>query len=491
MSRKEDDSPVSTPERRSVSGVGDRPTDDAPDGPPVRPANPMDAIRGARVLRGSSADAPRHTAVETAIDASARATPPGAGRPATVAEQAISAPAGAKATVAEQAVQRSEVPRATIAGQAIAPGGNAARATLTGNDLVRLHEGSERAVQRADQPTLTGNLQPVREAEDAARGGRRRIDAGRVLPLALFVIVAMAAAVLATLAVVERTEAATEIIDDGASDLSVGQEARLGETVTLPATEAIIGLTDDNREAVLNLCFRLSDNPNHECRPAHFERIGELPLRHIAVPALQVHRHEVSNQQLDDCARAGACAPRNWDECQFWSLRGFELGSRVPEAMRQPALPAVCVTFDEAERYCAHVGMRLPTDVEWERIARHGDDRMQPWGRFWTPALLNWGERDMTGFPIPGRLDGADLTASVFDYEDGASPAGILNLLGNAAEWTRRTSRGDELPDPPSAIRGGSYVDDIRNLRITREEPVPPDERRSTIGFRCVAPLDR
>lgn len=438
---------------------------------------------------------PRATIAESAV--------PGAKpRTATVRESAVAGrPAGA-ATVRESAVA-GPLPGTDTARDATAPKRSASPARPTvAESAVRVPEppdsgsdsrrparttGVRTSVQRADQPTLLGGLEPASNAETAG-GGRRRPVLERVLPLALLLAFAVVAAVHATLAVVERADGSAP---GGAAEGTFGaqQQARLGETIRLPAIQAHIGLSDDNREAVLALCFRISDNPNHECRPSHFEQLGELPARQVPVPALDVLVHEVANQQYDACVAAGACSPRRWDDCAFHSLRGLELGQRVPEAMRAPALPAICVTADEAETFCAHQGMRLPTDVEWERIARHGDDRLQPWGRFWTPALLNWGERDMTGFPIPGRLDGADLTAPVFDYGDGATPAGVLNMLGNVAEWTRRTPRAVDAPppEPPTAARGGSYVDDIRRLRITREVPLEPNERLSTVGFRCVA----
>jgi formylglycine-generating enzyme required for sulfatase activity len=151
--------------------------------------------------------------------------------------------------------------------------------------------------------------------------------------------------------------------------------------------------------------------------------------------------------------------------------------------MLEPDRPAVCVIYEEAEAFCRAQSLRLPTAAEWERVARGNDDRLLPWGRVLTPGLMNWGERDMAGFPVAGRLDGSELTAKVTEFADSASPDGVVNLLGNVAEWV--APRAFDKPGE-AGLRGGSYVDDVRSLRSTFHTVIAADKRLSTIGFRCV-----
>ncbi|MBN1944748.1 MAG: SUMF1/EgtB/PvdO family nonheme iron enzyme [Bradymonadales bacterium] len=254
--------------------------------------------------------------------------------------------------------------------------------------------------------------------------------------------------------------------------------------VRLAAGQYLVGLSEDNKETVLQACFRLSDNPNHECRRSYLTDIGEYPAELVDFPAVRIDRYEVSNARYQACVESGACRPVDLDSCQFHTHRGYQLNTPVPERMLGPDMPAICITRDEAESYCRWAGGQLPTPEQWERAARGGDDRLAPWGTLWASNLLNWAESDMGGFPVSGRLDGYDLTAPVDRFPDGATPDGLYNMLGNVAEWVAPSERYRD------GTRGGSYRDDLRDLRITYQRPLQPTARRSDVGFRCLVPVE-
>lgn len=296
----------------------------------------------------------------------------------------------------------------------------------------------------------------------------------RALPLAL--LAALAAAALTWVGVRQPTASGA---GEAAAPPTAGAQP---STVTVEAREATIGLTEDNKEAVLSLCFRASDNPNTECRRAYLEQLGEYPHRTQAFGPLRADVFEVANAWYDACVATGACAERNIETCQYFTARRREIGRSVPETLLAPDRPAVCVTRDEAAAFCAWRQMRLPGGDEWERLARAATDRLQPWGNFWTPAILNWGERDMVGFVVAGRLDGHELSAPVDAFFDGRTTEGLYQMFGNVAEWTTDDAEGSGMGE----IRGGSYADDSRGFRATRAESIRTDERRTTVGFRCV-----
>jgi formylglycine-generating enzyme required for sulfatase activity len=261
---------------------------------------------------------------------------------------------------------------------------------------------------------------------------------------------------------------------------SASSDSSRHQLIELDAGTFTIGLTDENKESVLQACFRLSNNPNHECRRSYLEGLGEYPSRQVELGAFQIDRLEVTNARYESCVDDDECPRRSVRSCRFFTHRGYQLDALVPQRMLDAEHPAVCVTRDEAEAYCRWAGGRLPSPDEWERAARGDDDRLSPWGELWAPNLMNWAETDMGGFPVVGRLDGYDLTAPVSNFEHGASPNDILNLFGNVAEWVA-PSEGR-----PDGTRGGSYRDDLREFRITRQIPQAPVSRRSDTGFRCV-----
>ncbi len=119
-------------------------------------------------------------------------------------------------------------------------------------------------------------------------------------------------------------------------------------------------------------------------------------------------------------------APLHWHQVDgTWHRRDVR-GSVPVEAVADEIL---ChVSFFEAEAYASWLGVRLPTEAEWEKAARwnpdHGVTGRNPWG---DPAAdtqranidhLSWG---------PSRIG---------SHPDGASPLGVEHMIGDVWEWT-------------------------------------------------------
>ena len=160
--------------------------------------------------------------------------------------------------------------------------------------------------------------------------------------------------------------------------------------------------------------------------------------------------------------------------------------------------PVFGVTLAEARAYCDWAGLRLPSEAEWERAARGGDDRRFPWG----PALPRDGTRvanvaDRTarllappnfGVCDEGYDDGAFYPTPVGTYPAGASPFGCLDLAGNVWEWTDDAYRpyDDPLAPPgdPQVVRGGSWDNPPDFSRSTNRGQAAPSTRANYLGFR-------
>lgn len=145
-----------------------------------------------------------------------------------------------------------------------------------------------------------------------------------------------------------------------------------------------------------------------------------------------------------------------------------------------PRVHAACaacpapMSLEEARAYCRGRGMRLPTEPEWELAARGTDGRRFPWGDEWNDAFGNAGFPPDVGKPMTLRPPS--------DFMAGASPFGVIDLVGNAGDWIET----DESSHP--TFMGGVYRFD-RDYCTTFE--TTPDTGdifpRFEVTCRCVA----
>ncbi|AZM57036.1 ergothioneine biosynthesis protein EgtB [Streptomyces sp. WAC 01529] len=179
-------------------------------------------------------------------------------------------------------------------------------------------------------------------------------------------------------------------------------------------------------------------------------------------------------------------APLFWRrEGGQWLRRHF--GTVEPVPADEPVLH---VSWYEADAYARWAGRRLPSEVEWEKAARHDPvaDRSlrYPWGDADpTPERANLGQRHLR----PARAG---------SYPAGASPLGIRQLIGDVWEWTS----SDFLPYPGFAafpyreysdvffggdykvLRGGAFSVDAVACRGTFRNWDHPVRRQIFSGFR-------
>ncbi|HLZ36104.1 MAG TPA: formylglycine-generating enzyme family protein [Nitrospira sp.] len=238
----------------------------------------------------------------------------------------------------------------------------------------------------------------------------------------------------------------------------------------------------------------------------------EQPQRSIYLGSFSIDRYEVTNEAY--LAFVSAMKHRipenNNPTATLWGPQG-----PMPGIGRHPV---VNVSWTDADAYCRWAGKRLPTEAEWEKAARGTDGRRYPWGNDWDLHLANsasyWAGRtihfdsgaDWEAFWVKGEgaqiakekgLNGEVLTMPVGSFATAASPYGLHDMAGNAAEWVEdwydpNFYRTAPLTNPqgPSrgaikAMRGGSWLKPAISLRTSDRDWGTMDSRPSGTGFRC------
>ncbi len=201
--------------------------------------------------------------------------------------------------------------------------------------------------------------------------------------------------------------------------------------------------------------FEMGCSPaDEECNPA------EMPRRNVRIEKpFEMMEKPVTVAQLRDWASS---AQRRLPSQPKWSADD---------------VPAVNVTWDEAAAFCSALVARLPTEFEWEYAARGGS----PASRYAELDSIAWyaGNSEKRAHPVGQKAPNA---------------FGLYDMLGNVWEWNADHFRivPSESPgvpggsNDPRSLRGGSWRNKARQIRVSNRGRLAPDDREDDNGFRCV-----
>ncbi|HEY7696841.1 MAG TPA: SUMF1/EgtB/PvdO family nonheme iron enzyme, partial [Vicinamibacteria bacterium] len=197
----------------------------------------------------------------------------------------------------------------------------------------------------------------------------------------------------------------------------------------------------------------------------------------ISVAPFYIDRHPVSNAEFERFLNQSGYRPiDDHNFLRHWSKETYPEGSARK--------PVTWVSLEDARAYALWAGKRLPHEWEWQYAAQGGDGRVYPWGNEWDAAAV----------PVPERGRDARPPDDVDSHPRGASPFGVMDLVGNVWQWT------DEYRDEhtrAAVLRGGSSFQPQGSFwyfpqayRLDRHAKYllmsPSRDRSGSIGFRCV-----
>lgn len=158
---------------------------------------------------------------------------------------------------------------------------------------------------------------------------------------------------------------------------------------------------------------------------------GETPQRAVVLPAFRIDKYPVTNRRFLAYVQAtGAGMPFDW------------AGGKPTEL--QMDLPVRNIAREAARAFAKWDGKRLPKVAEWEKAARGTDGRPFPWGSHFDPEACCHDQGGVTPPVGPSPVNA---------HPRGASPYGVMDLIGNIAEYC------DDAPGPGSAyVKGGCWL---------------------------------
>jgi formylglycine-generating enzyme required for sulfatase activity len=239
----------------------------------------------------------------------------------------------------------------------------------------------------------------------------------------------------------------------------------------------------------------------------------ELPQETTTVGDLSIDPYEVTCEQYSEFYRQASKHP-DWFGGTFPVHLPEVLeadGSCLPDVSR---MPIVDVTWEEAVLYANWAGKRLPTQREWERVARGTakENRKYPWGPAFDAQCINDAHSQAKLIETEVKANGSYKPSippyrtlqgfSAFDpqFDAGATPATsgdpVFRLADNVSEYTEDLYVEGLATENPvylqygsiaRVIKGGDWlIADWSNTMTHSRGAFLTNMSSTTTGFRCV-----
>ena len=229
-------------------------------------------------------------------------------------------------------------------------------------------------------------------------------------------------------------------------------------------------------------------------------KFDEHPRHGVYLDDFFIDKYETTVAEYLECVKAGKCeekrakdGERDYDKQENWNH------------------PISSVDWHQAKAYCQWLEKRLPTESEWEKAAIGMSGRKYPWGMERAGceyAVIENSEdeenrsilslhRYLHYQTLRGSGCGGDNTWPVGSKPEGASPYGVMDMIGNVSEWISdwydedyyRESSNKNPKGPLNGkyrvVRGHSFHNYAGSIRAVYRFKYLPAYKSDYLGFRC------
>ncbi len=274
----------------------------------------------------------------------------------------------------------------------------------------------------------------------------------------------------------------TESVDIKNQSLSVSFELEATPDISNPTKSAIPNIVygGKNAPALIRIpsgSFIMGDGSNSHTVPTHKVTLNK---------AFAISKYEVTFAEYDYFAQStGKPLPGD---------NGWGREDR----------PVIHVSWEDANTYAQWLSkttgkkFRLPTEAEWEYVARAGTTTRYWWGDNEQDAKGKANCRRGCSSSFSGLF--GSKTAPVGSYLP--NPFGVYDTAGNVSEWVQdcyeenraetntNKSNHEHKKCQGRVVRGGSTKDNIQHLSSSARDNIPSGYLNETLGFRLVMDLN-
>lgn len=295
------------------------------------------------------------------------------------------------------------------------------------------------------------------------------------------------------------------------------------EMIVVPAGTFMMGSTPEETERE-NVPELSRGDPAAWERPLHkvdILRPFAVGRTEVTVAQFRQFVTETKQNMPEDCVAHWPGTPVESAERVGWTVPGY---------LQEESFPVVCISWDEAIAYADWMSKRtgkryrLPSEAEWEYVARAGTATARYWGdaRGAACTFENVPDRALGDTALIAEEPYASMEQR-FDCDDGfklaapvgrlqPNPFGVFDTIGNAREWVQDCMHAsyDGAPNDGSAWESDCEISDRKGrvgqlmrvrrgagwnylphgTRSARRGAYPSGTRSWTLGFRLARDVD-